>query len=188
MAHSYCHSRSGPHKIARFCGWAKAGIGTKQCEQREPTKRPPRPAATPPPEGNLLRSCCGLSSPPSGPTKLINFVGDSVEEYPIGGAGLLSECTNFIITHSLDHPVAFAPPPPPMEWNLALLAPLSLRAQRGNPVIDISPNGALHCSLHSLSRRSAAETDALCSLYLFSIIYALKKNGANAPFFYILSS
>ena len=57
---------------------AQAGIGTKQCEQREQNKRPPRRVrATPPPEGNLLRSCCGLSSPP-------------VEEYPIGGGGLLS--------------------------------------------------------------------------------------------------
>ncbi len=27
-----CHSCSGPHKSVRFCGWAKAGIGTIQCE------------------------------------------------------------------------------------------------------------------------------------------------------------
>ena len=39
---------------------------------------PRRIRATPPPEGNLLRFCRGLSSPP-------------VEEYPIGGGGLLLE-------------------------------------------------------------------------------------------------
>ena len=185
MAHSYCHSRSGPRKIARFCGWAKAGIGTKQCEHREPTKRPPRPADTPPPEGNLLRPCCGLSSPPSGPAKLINFVGDSVEEYPIGGGGLLSECTNFIITHSLDHPVAFAPPPPPMEWNLALLAPLSLRAQRGNPVNKKVRRWRTISIIYYLCSIIYALLSML--YYLCSIIYALKKRGER-PVFYILSS
>ncbi len=84
MAHSYCHSHSGPRKIVGFCGWAKAGIGTKQCEHREPTKRPPRPAATPPRnhprnlsiswgpmEGNLGHDKNVASSPP-------------VEEYPKG--------------------------------------------------------------------------------------------------------
>ena len=81
----FCHSCSGSRKIARFCGWAKAGIGTKQCERSEPNKRTLPVAlacATPPLEGNLVRDKNVASSPPSGPTKLINFVGDSTEEYP----------------------------------------------------------------------------------------------------------
>ena len=29
----YCHSCSGPRGIDKFRGWAKAGIGTMQCER-----------------------------------------------------------------------------------------------------------------------------------------------------------
>ena len=43
----------GPRKIDKFCGWAKAEIGTKQYERSEPDKRPPRPSGHPSNGGEL---------------------------------------------------------------------------------------------------------------------------------------
>ena len=61
-------------------------------------------------------SCRGQSSPPSGPAKLINFVGDSMEEYPKGEVVFCLK--ERVYNYALSRPPRRIRATPPKEGNL----------------------------------------------------------------------